>query len=173
QPFATLDPTTRRVTLGGGTTVLLSDTVGFVNKLPPALVAAFRATLEELNHADLLVHVVDVSHPNAHERMRVVDETLRSLGLGSPRAQGPLQPKLLVFNQTDRLRGGAGAALREALAAAFRASIFVSALRGAGLAARRERLAAAATARWKRSAAALPWPAGGPGRRCPARGARS
>jgi len=171
QPFATLDPTTRRVTLGGGTTVLLSDTVGFVNKLPPALVAAFRATLEELNDADLLVHVVDVSHPNAHERMRVVDETLRSLGLGSLRAQGPLQPKLLVFNQTDRLRGGAGAALREALAAEFPAAIFVSALRGEGLDALRERLAAAATARWKRIDATLPYAAGALVQRIRQRGA--
>ena len=171
QPFATLDPTTRRVTLGGGTTVLLSDTVGFVNKLPPALVAAFRATLEELNDADLLVHVVDVSHPNAHERMRVVDETLRSLGLGSLRAQGPLQPKLLVFNQTDRLRGGDGAALREALAAEFPAAIFVSALLGEGLDALRERLAAAATARWKRIDATLPYAAGALVQRIRQRGA--
>src|SRR2546426_7749407 len=172
QPFATLDPTTRRVTLGGGTTVLLSDTVGFVNKLPPALVAAFRATLEELNDADLLVHVVDVSHPNVHERMRVVDGTLRSLGLGSLRAQGPLQPKLLVFNQTDRLRGGDGAALREALAAEFPAAIFVSALRGEGLDALRERLAAAATARWKRIDATPPYAAGALVQRIRHRGAR-
>ena len=164
QPFATLDPTTRRVTLGGGTTVLLSDTVGFVNKLPPALVAAFRATLEELNDADLLVHVVDVSHPNVHERMRVVDETLGSLGLGD-------RDKLLVFNQTDRLRGGAGAALREALAAEFPAAIFVSALRGEGLDALRERLAAAATARWKRIDATLPYAAGALVQRIRQRGA--
>ena len=163
QPFATLDPTTRRVTLGGGTTALLSDTVGFVNKLPPAL--------EELNDADLLVHVVDVSHPNVHERMRVVDETLRSLGLGSLRAQGPLQPKLLVFNQTDRLRGGDGAALREALAAEFPAAIFVSALLGEGLDALRERLAAAATARWKRIDATLPYAAGALVQRIRQRGA--
>ena len=164
QPFATLDPTTRRVTLGGGTTVLLSDTVGFVNKLPPALVAAFRATLEELNDADLLVHVVDVSHPNVHERMRVVDETLGSLGLGG-------RDKLLVFNQTDRLRGGDGAALRGALAGEFPAAIFVSALRGDGLDALRERLAAAATARWKRIDATLPYAAGALVQRIRQRGA--
>ena len=164
QPFATLDPTTRRVMLGGGTTVLLSDTVGFVNKLPPALVAAFRATLEELNDADLLVHVVDVSHPNVHERMRVVDETLGSLGLGG-------RDKLLVFNQTDRLRGGDGAALRGALAGEFPAAIFVSALRGDGLDALRERLAAAATARWKRIDATLPYAAGALVQRIRQRGA--
>src|SRR5207245_10145910 len=74
QPFATLDPTTRRVGLAGGMTVLLSDTVGFVNKLPPALIAAFRATLEELADADLPVHVVDVAHPNVPERIRVVPQ---------------------------------------------------------------------------------------------------
>ena len=108
QPFATLDPTTRRAALAGGATILLSDTVGFVNKLPPTLVAAFRATLEELADADLLVHVADVTHPNLHEHMRVVDETLKSLDLSG-------RPRLLVFNQTDRLRGEEGDALREAL----------------------------------------------------------
>src|SRR5207302_4148586 len=61
QPFATLDPTTRRLELGGGRVMLLSDTVGFIQKLPPALVAAFRATLEELGLADVLVHIVDVA----------------------------------------------------------------------------------------------------------------
>jgi GTP-binding protein HflX len=162
QPFATLDPTTRRAALPGGAAILLSDTVGFVNKLPPTLVAAFRATLEELADADVLVHVADVNHPNLHEHMRVVDETLASLDLVSLRAQGPLplQPRLLVLNQTDRLRGEEGAALREALAAEFPAAVLTSALKGDGLDTLRGRLAEAAAARWKRVKATLPYHAG-------------
>jgi GTP-binding protein HflX len=153
QPFATLDPTTRRTVLPGGVTILLSDTVGFVNKLPPTLVAAFRATLEELADADLLVHVADVAHPNLHERMRVVDETLGALGLAH-------RPRLLVLNQTDRLRGAEGAALREALAAEFPAAVFVSAVGGDGLDALRARLAEAAAASWRRIRTTLPYQAG-------------
>jgi len=97
-----------------------------VNKLPPTLVAAFRATLEELADADLLVHVADVTHPNLHEHMRVVDETLKSLDLQD-------RPRLLVLNQADRLRGEEGDALREALGAEFPAAVFTSALKGEGL----------------------------------------
>src|SRR3989442_14221289 len=123
QPFATLDPTTRRTALNGGVNILVSDTVGFVNKLPPTLLAAFRATLEELSDADLLVHVADVAHPNLHERMRVVDETLKSLGLEH-------RPRLLVLNQADRLRGDEGRAAREALAAEFLPRAFSSPLPG-------------------------------------------
>src|SRR5438552_358909 len=153
QPFATLDPTTRRAALPGGATILLSDTVGFVNKLPPTLVAAFRATLEELADADLLVHVADVTHPNLHEHMRVVDETLKSLDLSA-------RPRLLVLNQTDRLRGEEGAALREALEAEFPAAVFTSALKGDGLDALRTRLGEAASASWKHVTATLPNHAG-------------
>ena len=79
--FATLDPLTRRVSLPGGRTVLLSDTVGFIQKLPTQLVAAFRATLEELDAADLLVHVVDITHPDAAQQAQTVQETLAGLGL--------------------------------------------------------------------------------------------
>ncbi|MGH2471980.1 MAG: GTPase HflX [Candidatus Limnocylindria bacterium] len=152
QPFATLDPTTRRAALPSGAAILLSDTVGFVNKLPPTLVAAFRATLEELADADLLVHVADVNHPNLHEHMRVVDETLKSLGLDRPR--------LLVLNQSDRLRGDEGAALREALGAEFPAAVLTSALKGEGLDEMRARLAEAAAASWKRVKTTLPYHAG-------------
>ncbi len=154
QPFATLDPTTRRVELPSGTVVLLSDTVGFVNKLPPTLVAAFRATLEELNDANLLMHVVDVGHPNIHERMIVVRETLASLELAD-------RESLLVFNKTDTLRGAEGAALREALSAEFPAAAFVSARTGEGLDTLRERLAGAASARWTRVEVTLPYRDGG------------
>jgi GTP-binding protein HflX len=154
QPFATLDPTTRRATVGGGTNVLLSDTVGFVNKLPPTLVAAFRATLEELADADLLVHVADVSHPNLHERMRVVKDTLASLELGE-------RTGLLVLNKTDALRGPEGEALREALGAEFPRAVFVSGTTGEGIDALRERLAESARASWTRIRVTLPYDRGG------------
>ena len=154
QPFATLDPTTRRVALANGTVILLSDTVGFVNKLPPTLVAAFHATLEEIGDADLLVHVADTSHPNLHERMAVVDETLARLGLAE-------RPRLVVLNKIDALRGPEGEALRERLAAEMPAAPQVSALTGAGLDALRARLAAEAARGWRRVSVRLPYSAGG------------
>ena len=82
QLFATLDPTTRRVELPAGHTVLFTDTVGFIQKLPTELVAAFRATLEEITEADLLLVVVDVTHPNAYEQWQSVQETLADIGGG-------------------------------------------------------------------------------------------
>jgi len=154
QPFATLDPTTRRASVGNGVNLLLSDTVGFVNKLPPTLVAAFRATLEELADADLLVHVIDVSHPNLHERMRVVKDTLASLGLGD-------RPQLLALNKADALRGPEGDALREALGAEFPRAVFVSGTTGEGLPLLRERLADAARASWTSVRLTLPYDRGG------------
>ncbi len=154
QPFATLDPTTRRTTLPNGTVVLLSDTVGFVNKLPPTLVAAFRATLEELEEADLLLHVVDVSHPNLHERMAVVGQTLRDLGLAD-------RPSLIVMNKADALRGSEGDALREALSGEFPGAVFVSARGGEGLEELRDSLAAAASRGWRPVTVRLPYSAAG------------
>ena len=94
QLFATLDPTTRRVSLPGGRMSLLSDTVGFIQKLPVALVAAFRATLEEIAEADLLAHVVDASHPRIDEQVDVVEDTLAVLG-------ATRLPKVLVLNKVD------------------------------------------------------------------------
>jgi GTP-binding protein HflX len=79
QLFATLDPTTRRVELPGGKAVLMTDTVGFIQKLPASLIAAFHATLEEIAEADLLLHVVDISHPNAREQVQAVHQTLQDL----------------------------------------------------------------------------------------------
>jgi len=164
QPFATLDPTTRRAALPNGTVVLLSDTVGFVRKLPPTLVAAFHATLEELDDADLLVHVVDAAHPNLHERIAVVDETLASLGLGE-------RERLLVLNKADALVGPEGAARREAAEGAFPEAVFASARSGAGLEALRSRLGAAAASRWTRVALTLPHRAGALVQRIRERGA--
>jgi GTP-binding protein HflX len=79
QLFATLDPTTRRIVLPGGRPVLLTDTVGFINHLPTTLIAAFRATLEEISEATVLLHVVDISHPNAPEQAETVREVLAEL----------------------------------------------------------------------------------------------
>jgi len=95
--FATLDPVTRRLGLPSGETVLLTDTVGFIQKLPTQLVAAFRATLEELEEADLLLHVIDISHANAFEHTQTVDKTLADLGVGG-------KPTLLALNKVDLLR---------------------------------------------------------------------
>lgn len=98
QLFATLDPTTRQVTLPGNHQVLLTDTVGFIQKLPTQLVAAFRATLEEINQADLLLHVVDLTHPNAQEHAQTVEKTLEELGVSR-------KPTLTVLNKVDKLDG--------------------------------------------------------------------
>lgn len=96
QLFATLDPTTRRVELPAGNTALFTDTVGFIQKLPTQLVAAFRATLEEINEADLLLHVLDVTHPNALEQWQSVQETLVDIGCGDI-------PVITALNKIDRL----------------------------------------------------------------------
>ena len=98
--FATLDPLTRQVTLPAGHEVLVSDTVGFIAKLPTKLVAAFRATLEELESATLLLHVVDISSPRAEERAGVVRGVLDDLGVGD-------RPVLNVLNKADLLVGSA------------------------------------------------------------------
>jgi GTPase len=96
QLFATLDPTTRRVELPGGYQALFTDTVGFIQKLPTTLVAAFRATLEEIAEADLLLHVVDISHPNAMNQAEAVHETLEEI-------QAENVPVITVLNKIDRL----------------------------------------------------------------------
>jgi GTPase len=95
--FATLDPTTRRLRLPTNQNVLLSDTVGFIRKLPHDLVEAFKATLEEVIEADLLLHVVDVSHPQADEQIDAVNNVLRELGAIE-------KPTLMVFNKIDRFQ---------------------------------------------------------------------
>jgi GTP-binding protein HflX len=97
QLFATLDPTTRRVELPGGYQALLTDTVGFIQKLPTALVESFHATLEEIVEADLLLHVVDISHPNALNQFESVQQTLAELG-----AQHI--PIVTALNKVDQLR---------------------------------------------------------------------
>lgn len=94
QPFATLDPTMRRVYLAPGVYVRAVDTVGFISELPPDLLTAFRATLEELDDADLLLHVLDASNPDWPHQQRSVDHILHDLGLDH-------KPRMTVFNKTD------------------------------------------------------------------------
>jgi GTPase len=97
--FATLDPTTRRLKLPTNQNVLLTDTVGFIRKLPHGLVEAFKATLEEVVRADLLLHVVDISHPQATEQIAAVNAVLTEIGAGE-------KPVIMVFNKMDQAPGG-------------------------------------------------------------------
>ena len=92
--FSTLDPVTRRLALPDGQQALITDTVGFIHKLPHHLIAAFRATLEELSEADLLLHIVDITHKNAANQCLTVEEMLRDLNLEG-------KPKIAVFNKVD------------------------------------------------------------------------
>jgi GTP-binding protein HflX len=97
--FATLDPTTRRLKLPTNQNVLLTDTVGFIKKLPHGLVEAFKATLEEVVRADLLLHVVDISHPQAEEQIAAVDAVLKEIGADE-------KSTMMIFNKLDQLDGG-------------------------------------------------------------------
>lgn len=97
QLFATLDPTTRKLTLPSNREALITDTVGFIQKLPTTLVAAFRATLEEISEADLILHIVDMSHPNVNEHIEAVEDTLAEIEV-------PPIPRMLVWNKSDRVK---------------------------------------------------------------------
>lgn len=123
QLFATLDPTTRQIGLPPHQPCLLTDTVGFIRKLPHHLVEAFKATLEEVNEADLLLHVIDASHPRVEEQLTAVENVLAALGARD-------KPLLAVFNKTDIERGH-HQALR--LAERFPHSVAISARTGEGL----------------------------------------
>ena len=121
--FATLDATTRLVYLASNKQILLSDTVGFIRKLPHRLIESFKSTLDEVRESDLLLHVVDATHPRFEDQIRVVNGTLKELGTHD-------KPTLMVFNKIDALRErGLLGALREE----FPHTAFVSALRGIGL----------------------------------------
>jgi len=123
QLFATLDPTTRRVELPGNDLALVTDTVGFIQKLPTALVAAFHATLEEISQADLLLHVVDISHPNALNQYQAVQETLKEIDADHI-------PMITALNKADQLQRPEMA--RETLKD-FPKSIAISAIQGTGI----------------------------------------
>lgn len=117
--FATLDPVVRKITLSGGTEALLSDTVGFINKLPHDLVEAFKSTLEEVSNSDLILQVVDISCPYHEKQMRVVDGVLESLHAADI-------PRIIVFNKADAIPSCD-------LPAESENRINVSALRGTGI----------------------------------------
>ena len=125
--FSTLDPVTRRVKLPSGREILLTDTVGFIQKLPTNVVAAFRATLEEAEDAALIVQVLDITHPNAAEQAEVVSDILSDLGLSD-------KPRLLVLNKIDKLgpEDEVGATI-QSLAGDQARAVFVSGLAGTGL----------------------------------------
>ena len=95
--FATLDPTTRDLKLPSGQEILMTDTVGFIRKLPTHLVDSFKSTLDEVREADLLLHVVDISHPDFEEQISVVENTLKDLGCAE-------KPSMIVFNKIDAYR---------------------------------------------------------------------
>jgi GTP-binding protein HflX len=124
QLFATLDPTTRRVELPGGYQALLTDTVGFIQKLPTALVEAFHATLEEIIEADLLLHVVDISHPNALNQFESVQDTLDQLGAHHI-------PVVTALNKVDQLRDPDAA--KTAASSISSKAVAISALKGIGI----------------------------------------
>ena len=123
QLFATLDPTTRRVELPGGYQSLMTDTVGFIQKLPTALVEAFHATLEEISEADLLLHVVDISHQNALNQFNSVQQTLEELGARHI-------PVITALNKVDKLRNPESA--RE-VTSRFPKAVAISGLTGSGV----------------------------------------
>ncbi len=123
QPFATLDPTTRVFSVNRDTRALLTDTVGFIRKLPPHLIASFRATLEEVTEADLLLHVVDATEPDTDAHIQAVETVLESIGaLGRPR--------LSVFNKIDAVSDEVSAL---GLRARYPGAVFASALTREGL----------------------------------------
>ena len=123
QLFATLDPTTRRVELPGGNLALFTDTVGFIQKLPTSLIAAFRATLEEIADADLLLHIIDVTHPNTEAQAESVHQTLIEI-------QADHVPVLAVLNKIDCLSDPVRA--RQSLSG-FQSAVAISALAGIGI----------------------------------------
>src|SRR5256714_14018857 len=124
--FATLDPTTRRLDLPTGRQVLLTDTVGFIQKLPTDLVAAFRATLEEVTEADVVIQVLDASSPSVQDQAATVDEELNELGAGD-------KPRVVALNKVDMLGPAARRRLIGAISARYPGVVPISATQGTGL----------------------------------------
>jgi GTP-binding protein HflX len=149
--FATLDPTSRQVRLGDGQTAIVTDTVGFIHKLPHQLIDAFRATLEEVNRADVLVEVVDAADPHFTEHRTTVQAVLDELGAGD-------KPRLTVFNKADLVDAHARDASVPGPVIADK--VFVSALTGYGLETLRGALAALLAELWVDVDVALPYAAG-------------
>ncbi|MBI3193024.1 MAG: GTPase HflX [Ignavibacteriae bacterium] len=128
--FATLDTTVRQVAISQTKRILLSDTVGFIRKLPPHLIASFRSTLAEVVEADVVLHVVDVSHPQFEEHVCVVRETLQELGAGE-------KPTVMVFNKIDALQDRA---LVTSLGKEYENAVFISASRGINISSLKEKI---------------------------------
>jgi GTP-binding protein HflX len=149
--FATLDPTSRQVKLGEGQTAIVTDTVGFIHKLPHQLVDAFRATLEEVTRADVLLEIVDASDPHATEHRATVQAVLEELGAGD-------KPRLTVFNKIDLVdpvaRDGANPA------PVVGGAVRISARSGYGLEALRAELSALLASLWVELDVAVPYAAG-------------
>jgi GTP-binding protein HflX len=149
--FATLDPTTRLVKLGDGQTAIVTDTVGFIHKLPHQLVDAFRATLEEVNRADVLIEVVDAADGHIAEHRTTVQAVLDELGAGA-------KPRVVVFNKVDLVERAARDGSTPAPTIA--GSVFVSARTGYGLDALRAEIAALLATLWVDVDVAVPYAAG-------------
>src|SRR5919108_76510 len=149
--FATLDPTSRQVKLGDGQAAIVTDTVGFIHKLPHQLVDAFRATLEEVNRADVLVEVVDAADPHFEEHRATVQTVLDELGAGD-------KPRLVAFNKADLIDRSARDGTVPAPAIA--GSVFVSALTGYGMETLRAEIAALLASLWVDVDVAIPYAAG-------------
>jgi GTP-binding protein HflX len=149
--FATLDPTSRGVKLGEGQSAIVTDTVGFIHKLPHQLVDAFRATLEEVNRADVLLEVVDVSDAHAREHRQTVQQVLSDLGAGD-------KPRLVVFNKADLLDPAAAGG--EPPAPIVEGAVLVSAATGFGLDELRTGLSALLADLWEDVDVAIPYSEG-------------
>jgi GTPase len=144
--FATLDATTRQIAIDGNKQVLLSDTVGFIRKLPHRLIESFKSTLDEVRESDLLLHVVDASHPRFEDHIQVVESTLKEIGASE-------NPVLLIFNKIDAITD------REVLSglkARYDKSVFVSAARGIGLSDLRDRILESVEADFKEAVGYIP-----------------
>jgi len=149
--FATLDPTSRQVKLGDGQSAIVTDTVGFIHKLPHQLVEAFRATLDEVNRADVLVEVVDASDGHFEEHRATVQTVLDELGAGD-------KPRLLAFNKADLV--DASARDEGASATETPSRVFVSALTGYGMDVLRAEIAVLLASMWVDVDVSLPYTAG-------------
>ncbi len=149
--FATLDPTSRQVKLGDGQTAIVTDTVGFIHKLPHQLVDAFRATLEEVNRADILIEVVDAADPHYTEHRSTVQTVLDELGAGD-------KPRLVAFNKADLLDPAARTG--EVPGPAIAGAVFVSALTGYGIETLRAETSALLASLWVDLDATVPYAAG-------------
>jgi GTP-binding protein HflX len=149
--FATLDPSTRLVEFEGGLKLLLTDTVGFIRKLPHHLVASFRATLEEATNADVLLHVIDASHPSWEEHKEVVDAVLAELGAAEI-------PQIIVFNKIDQLTHSEEQGLRQRAGALYDSpTVFTTSMEPSGLNELRNLLVEQVRARRPEVRISIPW----------------